>query len=221
MMVSDSLNFTDTLNAEGIYKLTLITSDSAACAKADTFSRNIMVGERVAIAFELARDSCSLEARFVNKSAASPNTTFTWYFGDGDSSNLRNPTHTYKQSNTYTVTLVSNAGKICADTLIKAFFIDGDSAMEVKIPNVFTPNDDGLNDCYKIAGLTKCDDIVFKVYNRWGQLQFETTNYQNCWNGRNMLNEEVTPGVYFYLLKIKKNLGNSIDQHGTITLIRE
>lgn len=221
MMVSDSLNFTDTLNAEGIYKLTLITSDSAACAKADTFSRNIMVGERVAIAFELARDSCSLEARFVNKSAASPNTTFTWYFGDGDSSNLRNPTHTYKQSNTYTVTLVSNAGKICADTMIKAFFIDGDSAMEVKIPNVFTPNDDGLNDCYKIAGLTKCDDIVFKVYNRWGQLQFETTNYQNCWNGRNMLNEEVTPGVYFYLLKIKKNLGNSIDQHGTITLIRE
>jgi gliding motility-associated-like protein len=105
--------------------------------------------------------------------------------------------------------------------MIKTFFIDGDSAMEVQIPNVFTPNNDGLNDCYKIEGLTKCDDIVFKVYNRWGQLQFETTNYQNCWNGRNMLNEEVTPGVYFYLLKIKKNLGNSIDQHGTITLIRE
>ncbi len=220
--VTDSLNFTDTISIKGTYELMLIVTDSATCLKADTLIRKFVIEDNADANFDITRDSCSLDVVFINKSTVygSGPGKFIWYFGDGDSTDIKDPTHTYSSSDYYTIKLVSNPGTICADSIEKTYYIDGDSSLEVKIPNVFTPNNDGMNDCYYISGLTKCDDLKIKIYNRWGQLQFETTDYKTCWNGQNLLGYDVTEGVYFYILQIRKKDDGLIEQHGTITLIR-
>lgn len=223
VLLTDSTNFTHTINEKGTYEIKLVVSDSLTCLQHDTAIQNIVIENNAIADFEIARDSCSLDVVFINKSAVLGATLggYVWYFGDGDTSTQNNPTHTYKRTDYYTIRLISNPGTVCADTAEKTYYIDGDSTLEVKIPNVFTPNNDGLNDCYHISGLTKCDELELKIYNRWGQLQFETTGYKDCWGGRNLLGKEVTEGVYFYIVKIRKKDGNQINQHGTITLIRQ
>lgn len=67
------------------------------------------------------------------------------------------------------------------------------------IPNVITPNGDGLNDAFKIRNL-KLSDYHLQIFNRWGTRIFESKNYQNDWDGRNNSN-----GVYYYLLRHNQN----------------
>jgi gliding motility-associated-like protein len=62
------------------------------------------------------------------------------------------------------------------------------------IPNVITPNGDGVNDRFHIKGLVG-DDWQLVVYNRWGQPVYQAANYRQEWG------EKVAPGLYFYLLR--------------------
>lgn len=217
---SDSL-FTDTLQAAGSYSLKLVAIDSSSCLLADTFEKRINVSLFTRAAFSIERDSCSLDVQFVNLSEDNGN-TFTWYFGDGDSSSLRNPGHRYRETGTYTIRLVYGAGTHCADTAGHTHYIDGDSSQEVIIPNVFTPNGDGLNDCFRVTGVSeKCDEFRIIVYNRWGLEVYRDTNGQNCWNGKDQHGSDLPQGVYYYIMLINKRDGYKLNDRGTITLIRE
>ncbi|WP_412468438.1 Calx-beta domain-containing protein [Pedobacter sp. KLB.chiD] len=84
------------------------------------------------------------------------------------------------------------------------------------IPNLFTPNGDGINDTFEILGINQYQTNELTIVNRWGNEVFRAKGYQNNWTGEN-LNE----GTYYYLLRVKK-AGN--DQYqvfkGYITLIR-
>jgi len=66
---------------------------------------------------------------------------------------------------------------------------------EIDIPNVITPNNDGVNDIFFIKGIDK-DQWEFYVYSRWGNLLFFDENYKNNWNA-----DKILSGVYYYLLK--------------------
>lgn len=72
------------------------------------------------------------------------------------------------------------------------------------LPNVFTPNGDGSNDLFHpIFPYKFVEKVDFKVFNRWGQLVFETENPNIMWNGRDMKNGKlVSDGTYFYVCKI-------------------
>lgn len=85
------------------------------------------------------------------------------------------------------------------------------------IPNVFTPNEDGINDFYFISssGLT---DYSLIILNRWGELVFETDDANSAWDGK-FNGNECTEGVYFYRLNATQN-GEKIVKHGHITLTR-
>lgn len=84
----------------------------------------------------------------------------------------------------------------------------------LKFPNVFTPNNDNINDTYKISGLEFYPENEFTILNRWGNHVYEQKSYQNNWTGDG-LNE----GTYFYVLKIKANDKWEVFK-GFITLIR-
>ena len=91
-----------------------------------------------------------------------------------------------------------------------------------QIPNVFTPNGDGLNDvfAFKING-TLTD---FSVYNRWGNIIHQTTNIQTqttiLWDGHTTSGEACGEGVYFYTLVYIDSKGDKIKKNGYITLIK-
>jgi gliding motility-associated-like protein len=68
----------------------------------------------------------------------------------------------------------------------------------VVAPNVITPNNDGINDFFVLKNLEDYDRLELQVFNRWGNLIYESDDYQNDWNGLNLNSEQITEGVYFY-----------------------
>jgi gliding motility-associated-like protein len=64
-----------------------------------------------------------------------------------------------------------------------------------RVPNVITPNGDGKNDDFVIAGLETGTKLT--IYNRWGAVVYASNNYNNDWDGKN-----VADGVYFYVLDL-------------------
>ena len=62
--------------------------------------------------------------------------------------------------------------------------IKGTPADKVITANVFTPDNDGFNDCFHFdGGLNECSEYTLVIYNRWGQKVFETKDFNTCWNG--------------------------------------
>ncbi len=86
----------------------------------------------------------------------------------------------------------------------------------LKIPNVFTPNNDSKNDTYYIDGLCNFEDFHFVIYNRWGKIIYESTEADFKWDGKTNGGTEASEGVYYYVLHAK-----SKDHTGYIQLIRE
>lgn len=79
----------------------------------------------------------------------------------------------------------------------------------IKQVNLFSPNNDKINDLFELEGLEYYPDNELKVYNRWGALVYEKKNYTNDWDGySNITEEQLSGGVYFYVLKI--NVGDRI-----------
>jgi len=70
--------------------------------------------------------------------------------------------------------------------------VNVEAGCEIVIPNVFSPNGDGVNDVFFIEGITSTENSV-RIFNRWGQVVYETRNYRNNWNGA-----DVSDGTYFY-----------------------
>ncbi|PCH69810.1 MAG: hypothetical protein COC01_00475 [Bacteroidetes bacterium] len=81
---------------------------------------------------------------------------------------------------------------------VKVDFEDCNGNVSEFVPNVFTPNNDGINDVFTIRGMP--DDCTLIVFNRWGQKIYYSTNYQGNWDG-GILN----PDVYYYILKCKED----------------
>ncbi|MBO7133421.1 MAG: gliding motility-associated C-terminal domain-containing protein [Bacteroidales bacterium] len=79
-----------------------------------------------------------------------------------------------------------------------------DECSYYNLPNVFTPNGDGINDFYHPIGEYKfVEKVEMTIMNRWGQVMFETTDPDIMWDGRNrMTGKIVVPGVYFYICEV-------------------
>lgn len=87
---------------------------------------------------------------------------------------------------------------------------------ELLIPNLFTPNGDGINDTFEIRGLSNYAENELVIVNRWNNEVYSKKKYDNSWAG-----EGLNEGTYFYLLKVRKNSGSEWQVFkGYITLIR-
>ncbi|MFZ7122771.1 MAG: PKD domain-containing protein [Bacteroidota bacterium] len=87
---------------------------------------------------------------------------------------------------------------------------------ELKIPNVFTPDDDGKNDTYYVKDLCNYDGFEFRIYNRWGRIIYESSDPDFQWDGKTTGGELANEGVYYYVMKTKTK-----ELKGWIQLIRE
>ncbi len=86
---------------------------------------------------------------------------------------------------------------------VKSAKICADNCPEYELPNVITVNDDGVNDFFKPIKNKFIKDIDLKVYNRWGNLVFETTDPAIMWDGKTIQSKlPVTEGTYFYVCEV-------------------
>ena len=86
----------------------------------------------------------------------------------------------------------------------------------IRIPNAFTPNGDGINDFWVIENIELFPDAIVQVFNRWGQLVFETRDPNISWDGK--FNNRLLPtGTYIYIININNN---DKTYNGTVTIVR-
>jgi gliding motility-associated-like protein len=161
-------------------------------------------------------------AKFINNSTGITISTWNWIFGDGTTNDQQvPPDHLFPQTGEetkYIVTLVVGNSFGCTDTATQV--IDVLKSCFIAVPGAFTPNGDGVNDYLYPLNALKAVDLQFKVYNRWGQMVFETTNWLVKWDGT-MGGRPQPAGAYAWFLSYTdSDTGKRIFQKGTSLLIR-
>ncbi|MBL7910831.1 MAG: gliding motility-associated C-terminal domain-containing protein [Bacteroidia bacterium] len=145
-----------------------------------------------------------LSIQFTNTSIGiNPSNSVNWTFGDGNGTGIYDPTNTFNQPGTYTVTLIVSNG-FCADT---ADIVINVNIKNIKISEVLTPNGDGHNDFFNIENIEFFPDNELLIFNRWGNQVYSMKSYKNDWNGSSNATGKTGSGVlpagtYFYLLKV-------------------
>lgn len=142
-----------------------------------------------------------------------------WEFGDGEIANYdgaSNPTNSYDAPGNYTVSLyIENEGGCPDSAQVNICILD---PARVFIPDIFSPNGDGLNDELFVRG-QGLSDMTFQIFDRWGDRVFLSENADFPWDGR-FRGVDVPSGVYVYFFKARLSDGTFIEQQGNITLVR-
>ncbi len=171
---------------------------------------------------ELDGTTISPNVQFINQSAGAD--SLHWDFGDGEFSDESSPLHLYPGliPDSYIACLTAYNALGCSDSVCTLIQIESDFLMT--IPNAFTPDDDMLNDRIKpIFNDIILVDYSYVVFNRLGEIVFETNDPEMWWNGQGINNPNYLcpDGVYPYLIRARAiNTSETLEYRGHITLIR-
>ncbi len=142
-------------------------------------------------------------------------TSWQWTFGNGNTSTLQNPTQNYPLAGEYEIEQIVQNGFGCTDTARITLRIEEG----IIIPNVFSPNNDGVNDWFYIPN-TGMKEFSIEIFNRWGTKLWETTAPEIRWDGRTTAGVLVPDGTYFFILKAESISGKDYSTTGHVNLIR-
>jgi gliding motility-associated-like protein len=143
--------------------------------------------------------------------------TYTWSPATGlDNPNIASPVASPQETTTYTVTGRDANG--CVNTATVLVEITTDRQGPNLVANGFTPNGDGVNDCFGIKYWGVISKMEMTIYNRGGQRVFYSTQPTACWDGR-FQGQPQPAGVYVYYIRATTQCG-VIERKGTVTLIR-
>lgn len=150
--------------------------------------------------------------------------SYSWDFGDGFRSieptpaPKQYPRLTGARTRGYTVKLVVENDHHCFDTAVHQLTVV--NSCYVEVPNAFTPNNDGKNDQLYPLNAYKATDLDFRIFNRYGQLIFQTSNWTRKWDGTFNGRQQAT-GVYVWMLRYTDwYTGQKVFKKGTTVLIR-
>jgi len=124
-------------------------------------------------------------------------------------------TYLVTESGTYHVDVLSGDCPYSGEFDVTAL----DCPPQLVMPNIITPNDDGLNDGFVPVTQRDLTDVRLEILNRWGQLLFTTSDLQSGWDGKTD-GKPCTEGVYFWKLQAVNGNGEEIEVHGYVTLSR-
>lgn len=215
-----------TTNSVGEYKV-LTTNTINGCASSGVV---YVVNGSLKANFSMDKEKgyAPLSVLFTNQSSSSDTISGTsniklyWNFGNGtekitssDSSEINS---LFTQAGEYEITLYAIKGT-CIDTISKNLMVELPSQLEV--PNVFTPNGDGVNDFFFIKS-SNLKEITIYIFDRWGHEAYSlhTENGNISWDGKNKVGKEMAEGTYFYKLNAKGQDNKEYDTSGTISLFR-
>lgn len=159
---------------------------------------------------DLGKDTAICLGNTIVLNASYLSSTYRWQ----DNSNAS--FYTVSTPGTYWVE-VSIAGCVDSDTI----HVSIDSCLhELNIPNVFSPDGDGINELFSatVKGIAEVHTVI---YNRWGQLIFETNNPSIDWDGLTSSGKPASEGVYFWLMTYTDPDGTIKEINGHLTLFRK
>jgi gliding motility-associated-like protein len=194
----------------------LVATDPGSCNKQDSSQFTISVKDGPVAAFTFSPNPAqeNTPTQFTNGSIGA--VSYKWSFGDGDTSSLVNPLHQFNATGNYNTCLAAINEFGCIDTVCQN--VPAIVLPLLDVPNAFSPNGDGKNDQVRVRGFG-IGKMMFRIYNRWGQVVFETADPNQGWDGR----FKGTPqpvDVYAYTLDVQFTDGTKKTKQGDITLLR-
>ena len=216
---STEVNPVHLYNNIGTYHISLVAIDSSTCNIIDSTAMDINVYPLPTANFTAAPIPPQTNKPTVFTNLSSGGVRYKWIFGDGDSTiktTMDTVGHQYNETGTFNACLVVFNEFGCTDTLCKPVEAIIDPLLDV--PNAFTPGRFGRNSTIGITGFG-ISKMTWRIYNRWGQLVFETNNRKIGWDGT-FKGQPQPMDVYAYTLDVEFYDGKKLRKTGDITLIR-
>ena len=207
---------THTYPNPGDYQVTLHAVDNNTCNKTDdtTVTIHVFGAPSAEFSFTPTKPEDNTPVTFVNQSIGA--VSYLWEFGDGEVSTQTNPVHQYNKTGTYEVCMTATNQAGCTDTACQQV-----SAIIIPlfdVPNAFSPNGDGMNDVLLVRGFG-ISKFSFKIFNRWGQLVFESNDPSIGWDGR--FKGALQPmDAYAFTVYLEFSDGSKANKQGSVTLLR-
>ena len=203
----------------GTYIVTLTATDNLTCNPTDDTTMTITVYEGPVSSFTYSPTTPKENTPYSFTNLSIDAVNYKWEFGDGDSlitSTMLPVTHIYNAAGSYNVCLIAFNQNGCSDTSCQ--HVTAIVTPLIDVPNAFSPNGDGTNDVVFVQGYG-IDKMTWRIYNRWGQLVFVSTNINTGWDGR-FKGALQSQDVYAYTLNVQFTDGTKLSKKGDITLLR-
>lgn len=207
---------------EGVYSISLEITSPIGCFTDTIFQDLIRVRPSPVAGFSFSPDqpnNFQPTVTFTDESTGA--SFFEWDFGSpGGLSMLQNPVYTFPDTGQFIVRQVVTHQSGCTDTAFAA--IDVEPQVRYFLPNAFTPNFDGINDEFRGEGvMAGATNFNFTIWNRYGELIFESDDPFEAWNGRkNNTGKDSPQGVYVVVVTYNNPRGEAIELRGFATLVR-
>ena len=195
--VNTVLDTNQKITTKGQNKLWVETANGP-CIKSDTFNIKYIAAP-VSASYNICNDSVLLDA------TVSVAKSYLW------NDNLKVPSRYVDVDGNYSIVIDDGKCKTSVNYSIQ------NNCDSISIPNVFTPNNDGVNDNFFVInhkGSTYKDFNII-IFNRWGKRVFESKDINEKWDGNG-----ASEGVYYYIVRTVNNLGIERKYSGTLTLLK-
>jgi gliding motility-associated-like protein len=216
---SNEVNPVHVYNNVAKYTVKLVAIDSSTCNIIDSTSMEIGVYPLPTADFSFAPVPPQTNKPTIFTNLSTGGARYVWLFGDGDSTiktTMDTTSHQYNATGTFNACLITFNEYECSDTACHAVEAIVDPLLDV--PNAFTPGRFGRNSYISVVGFGIAK-MNWKIFNRWGQVVFETNNRKIGWDG--MYKGKPQPmDVYAYTLDVEFSDGRKLRKTGDITLIR-
>ncbi|MBI4932201.1 MAG: PKD domain-containing protein [Bacteroidetes bacterium] len=210
-------NPTHIYSSSGTYTATLSLTSNNGCTTA--ISHSVFVYAQPTADFSVSPNSITELGELFAFSDLSYTgiVQWAWTFGDGDSSSVQNPGHSYADTGMYNVTLIVISQFGCIDTVMH-FVEVRDFAFYV--PNAFTPNGDNHNDLFSGVGIG-IREYELLIFDRWGNLIFITHDYNERWDGTIKGGSAVVQeDVYVWKIRVLDIFNKEHRYIGTVTKMK-
>lgn len=207
---------------KGNYDVTMEVTTVDGCFADTTKTDLIHVEPKPSIGFVPQPQTASILKPiiyFKNQSKNVDSLTYIWNFGNDELSNLKNPQYSYSSIGIYEVEMIGFTQYGCSDTTFK--YIEIKPEVKFYIPEAFTPDGDGINEFFIPVGTNIVNrSYEMKIFDRWGEVVFETTDLYEGWDGKVKGNDYGKPGVYAYYIEFKDIHDIRYEREGTVMMIR-
>ena len=215
---SSQKNPVHTYNSAGTYDVSIAATTAFGCTDSQSVPVTIHPNPIAAIDtswIDYENNNLQYDDASQPGNSSSSITDWNWNFGNNatpSTSTNSSEGVEYSGQGNYTTKLIVTNNHGCKDTT------DMDVTIyKLEIPNVITPNGDGVNDVFKITAIDEgvLNNVSLVVYNRWGKKVYESSNYQNDWDASNL-----SDGTYYYVLSFVSPRGEE-KFNGSLTILKE